>query len=310
MAKYHIGLDLGGTKLLGIVTDGAYQIRQRRKKLLPRIATIDDLIKVIVEFYHQLAADLPPEELISVGLALPSPVNPRRGLAKSLTAFGWKDVPIGMLLQEKLNHPVSLGNDVNLATLAEFRLGAGRDMSSLFTFYPGTGLGGGYIQNGELVYGYNYTAAEVGHMVVQIDGPVCGCGQRGCLEAIVSNYGFRRMFREALARGETSMLTSNNGFSSDQLVAAWNKGDAVVRDILSFQARALGIGIANVINITGVECIIIGGGLYHALQKDLLPIVIQQAAAHSLGDGLEGVEIRLNELSEEAPALGAILLAG
>ncbi len=309
MSEYNIGLDLGGTKLLGIVADSRYKILHRRKKLLPRISTIDDLLDVIVEFYNQLAAVLPAGKLVSVGLALPSPVDPHRGLAKSLTAFGWKDVPIGILLKEKLNHPVLLGNDVNLATLAEFRMGAGRGMSSLFTFYPGTGLGGGYIQNGVLVYGYNYTAAEVGHMVVQIDGPICGCGQRGCLEAIVSNYGFKRMFKEALARGETSVLTNSNGFNSEQLANAWHAGDAVVRDILSFQARALGIGIANVINITGVECIIIGGSLYHALQEDLLPIVIRQAADHSLGDGLEGVEIRLNELNEEAPALGAILLA-
>jgi glucokinase len=308
MPSYRIGLDLGGTKLLGIVTDPDHTVVKRRKQALANITAVTDMIDVIAELFEELSNGLDSREIDAVGLALPSPVDPERGLAKSLTAFGWKNVPVGELLMERLGRRVKLGNDVNLATLAEFRLGAGRGARSLYTFYPGTGLGGGYIHNGKLVLGTNHTAAEVGHMVVQIDGPRCNCGQTGCLEAIVSNAGFRRMVAQAVEEGRTTVLSSTDRYTSETIVSAWEAGDEVVREILSFQAKTLGIGIANVINITGVERIIIGGDVYRRLWDDLYPMVRSRAEAHAIGGGMEGVVICLNALGAEAPALGATLL--
>ncbi len=300
-----VGLDLGGTKLFGIVTIRGDIVKQK-KSFLQDIHSPEKLAGYIGEFYRKLVVDYP--EVDTVGLAVPSPVDIDKGIAKNMTAFRWENIAMGQKVEDNIGKPVRLENDVNAATLAEYKMGAGRGVKSLYTFYPGTGLGGGYISEGSLVRGYNYTASEVGHMVVQMDGFLCNCGQRGCLEAIVSNRGFKRMMDEHLKKGQKSSLTENDSYRSDDLVQAWQNDDKVVKDILSFQARALGLGVANVINVTGVERIIIGGNVYHKLEESLFPIVRETAVTHSIGGGMNGVEIRLNELGNEAPALGMTLV--
>ena len=242
-----------------------------------------------------------------MGIALPSPVDNKLGHAKHLTAFQEKELPVRDMLKERTGVDIKLGNDVIMATLAEYKFGAGHGVSSLFTFYPGTGLGGGYIYEGILVTGFNSTAAEVGHVIIDIDGPLCKCGRHGCLEAIVSYHGLKTMLSEKLSRGAASVI-DHTSFRAIDIFKAWRKGDPVISELLKYQARALGIGIANVINITGVERIILGGTIYHELQDDLLPIVEKNAVKHAIGDGMDGVDILLNELGDEAPALGASML--
>jgi glucokinase len=242
-----------------------------------------------------------------VGIALPSPVDNELGNAKHLTAFQEKELPVRDMLNERTGVDIKLGNDVNMATLAEYKFGAGRGVSSMFTFYPGTGLGGGYIYEGKLVTGFNFTAAEVGHMVIDIDGPLCKCGRHGCLEAIVSYHGLKTMLGEKFSTGAVSVI-DHSSFRASDIFKAWRKGDPVISELLEYQARALGIGIANVINITGVERIILGGTIYHELQNELLPIIEKNAVKHAIGNGMDDVDILLNELGDEAPALGASML--
>lgn len=301
MEKITIGLDLGGTKLLGVVINDQIEILDQEKILLPKPLNEPDLINLISNLYFRLKKSV-KTEISTVGIAVPGPVDIPSGVVQTLPAFGWGAVALGEKLKSQLKRSVRVENDVNMTTWAEFRLGAGKGAQSLFTFYPGTGLGGGYVQNDQLITGFNGTAGEVGHMVVDIDGPQCSCGQRGCLEAIVSNSGFRRMYKEYTGEEKS--------FRSDDLVQAWQKKDQTVREILTYQARALGIGIANVVNITGVERIVIGGNVYHKLEEELIPVVRQAAEQHTIGRGLHDVEIRLNDLGNEAAAVGVALRAG
>ena len=143
-------------------------------------------------------------------------------------------------MKERTDIEVKLGNDVNMATLAEYNFGAGKGVSSLFTFYPGTGLGGGYIYNEELITGYNSTAAEVGHMIVDIDGPICKCGCHGCLEAIVSYHGFKTMLEEKINSGSSCVIDPSS-FRAADIFDAWRKSDTVVSELLIYQARALSL---------------------------------------------------------------------
>lgn len=306
MDTLQLGLDLGGTKLLGIAATPDHQIRYQKKILLPDTVDLKIIVKLLAEMVtHLLEANgssLPE----AVGLSIPSPVDVDRGIAKHLVSFGLKNVPLVRLLESQIGCRVIMDNDVNLVTLAEYHLGAGRNAHSLYTFYPGTGLGGGYIQHGKLVRGFNYTAAEVGHMVILTEQN--GERRYRTLESIVSNRGFRSLYQEAIKSGRTSILAGKAVFRSGDLVAAWVTGDEVVRELLTFQAEIQGIGIANVINITGVERIILGGNVYHKLKDELLPIVESTARKYAIGNGMDGVEIRLNELGNEAPALGATLL--
>ena len=305
--SYRIGLDLGGTKVLGIVTDSDHKVVHRKKHRLSNRADISVVMDQISNVYTALVEQVDGEKIASVGIALPSPVDIKLGHAKHLTAFQEKELPVRDMLKERTGVDIKLGNDVNMATLAEYKLGAGKGVSSLFTFYPGTGLGGGYIYKGKLVTGFNSTAAEVGHVVIDIDGPLCKCGRHGCLEAIVSYHGLKTMLGEKLAAGAVCHIDPSS-FRATDIFKAWRKGDPVLSELLEYQARALGIGIANVINITGVERIILGGTIYHELQDDLLPIIEKNAVKYAIGNGMDGVDIFLNELGDEAPALGASML--
>lgn len=308
MSRYKIGIDLGGTKLLGILADQDYQILWKKKIKLPQRVVIEDIIELITGLFNEFSQKFEIEDLDVIGLAVPSPVDNESGVAHFLPAFGWKNIPFKQILIKKINIDFRVENDVNMATLAEYKLGAGRGVNSLYTLYPGTGIGGGYINKGELVRGLNGTAGEIGHMVVDINGALCKCGQRGCLETIVSNIGFKRLFKEAIISGTESSIENIDSFTSEILAAAYHAGDLVVQNVLNYQASVLGIAIANVINLTGIERIIIGGQVYHQLKNELLPIVEQSAAAHSIGGGMLNVEIRLNELGSIAPALGVTLL--
>lgn len=305
--KYRIGLDLGGTKLLGVVTDSELKVKHRKKHRLFDRADIFAVMDQIGNVYEELTNDIKPNEIISAGIALPSPVDNQIGEAKQLTAFKQNNFPVRRELRERTKVEFKLGNDVNMATLAEYNFGAGKGASSLFTFYPGTGLGGGYIYNGELITGYNSTAAEVGHIIVDIDGPLCKCGNHGCLEAIVSYHGFKTLLEDKINSGNSSAIDPNS-FRAADIFDAWRNKDTLVSELLTYQARALGIGIANVINITGVERIIIGGTIYHELESDLIPIVKENANKYSIANGMDNVEFFLNELGDEAPALGASML--
>ena len=305
--SHTIGLDLGGTKVLGIVANSDHKVVHRKKHRLSNRADISAVMDQIGNVYVELAGQMGNEEITSVGIALPSPVDNELGLAKHLTAFQEKEVPVRDMLKERTGVDIKLGNDVNMATLAEYKFGAGKGVSSLFTFYPGTGLGGGYIYKGKLVTGFNSTAAEVGHVVIDIDGPLCKCGRHGCLEAIVSYHGLKTILSEKLAAGATCVLDPS-GFRAADIFDAWRTGDPVITELLKYQARALGIGIANVINITGVERIILGGTIYHELKDDLLPIIEKNAVEYAIGNGMDDVDILLNELGDEAPALGASML--
>lgn len=304
MKTTRVGLDLGGTKLLGIVADRNGRIQHSEKINVPEIHDNKDLVDIMGDMIGRLHKDHYPER---IGISVPGPVG-RDGSVATLVNLGLRDLQLRVPLEEKFGLPVRVGNDVNCATLAEHRFGAGQGFSSLFTFYPGTGLGGGYIQDNKLVTGLNGTAGEVGHIVVDINGIKCNCGNRGCLETIVSNIGFRRMLSERGISDLKELYPAENISYGELTKKAWAEGQGDVCEVIKFQARILGIGIANIINLTGVECILIGGNLYRRIGKDLLPIVQQSAEEHSLGDGMKDVAVRLTSLGAEAPALGTTLL--
>jgi len=303
--QYKIGLDLGGTKLLGIIVDNGNNIFKKKKIKIRKNITIDELLDVIVNIFNTLSDGL---DINRLGLAVPSSVQFETGIASFLPAYGWRNVQFKKILENKLGIEVKVNNDVNMATLAEYKLGAGIGVKSLYTFYPGTGIGGGYISNGQLVRGYNGTAGEIGHMVVDINGTRCNCGQYGCLETIVSNTAFKRLLIESKANKLYLGKIDPDIAGSKDILEAWNAKDTVLQDLLKYQAKVLGIAIANIVNITGVERIIVGGHFYHILEDKLLYIVEESAIKHAIGDGMKSVDILLNKLGSEAPALGAALL--
>jgi glucokinase len=177
---------------------------------------------------------------------------------------GWFRVPLIDHLQEALALPVVLENDANAAALGEFRYGAGKGARSIVYLTVSTGIGGGIILEGKIWHGLKDAAGEIGHMTVCPDGPLCGCGNRGCLEAMASGTSIARRAREAVAAGRQTGLSEIPALTSADVVRLAQAGDVVAREVWDSAVTYLGIGVAAVITILAPERVVIGGGVTRA----------------------------------------------
>jgi len=308
------GIDLGGTKIAAIVSTEEGRVLAKDKVSTPS-GNFSVIAKAMVQSLSKACSSISisTNDLSAVGVGVPGSVD-EQGNVAVMPNLGLENIAATAELGMIIGKPVAVENDVNLATLAEYHLGSGRGLKSIYGIIPGTGVGGGYIIEGKIIKGKNNTAGEIGHMVVKIDGPRCGCGQRGCLEAFVSKLGLARELRAAASKGEKSILMEYSGdrfttMNSVNLKNAWDANDDLTHRLLTEQARILGIAVANVVNITGVHGFVIGGGVYEILGDDLLPIVRDTAEMHAIGGGMQETRLSLSELKGDATAIGAALLA-
>jgi len=213
--------------------------------------------------------------LDAVGIGCGGPLDRARGLILSPPNLpGWDEFPVVQIVEERLGVPALLDNDANAAALGEHRHGAGRGYRHLVYITQSTGIGGGVIVRGELVHGVCDGAGEVGHMTVLPDGPVCGCGGRGCLEALCSGTGIARRARERLAAGASSALSS---LSSEEVTAravaeAARAGDTLASEVWDEMIHYLAVGVGNLFNALAPEAIVIGGGVSEAGEQLFAPL--------------------------------------
>jgi glucokinase len=210
--------------------------------------------------------------------------------------------------------PISLGNDVNLGTLGEYWLGSAALADSAVGIFVGTGIGGGIIIDGKLVAGHRGAAAEIGHMLVRKDGPPCGCGSRGCLEALASRTAIERDLREALARGRASILTDLTAgdlsvIRSSVLRRALSEDDQLVKEVVTAAAQTLGDACLQIRHLLDPEVIVLGGGLVEACKFYILPIVQDAIASDPLPGICPGGKAVVSALGDDAVVLGAVALA-
>ena len=227
---------------------------------------------------------------------------------------GWKDVPVKTVVEKALKKPVFLDNDVNVGTLGEHVLGVGRGVRDLVGIFVGTGIGGGVIMDGRLHRGLNKTAGEIGHMIVEIGGPRCGCGNRGCLEAIASRSAISRDIAAAIGKGKKSKqikrrLSDPASIKSSDISRALKQGDRDVEKIVKRAAVALGIAAVNIIHILNPEMIVLGGGVVEAFGDHIVPPVRKTVKKKSLPLTGNLVQIVPAELGDDASVLGASVLA-
>lgn len=314
----YAGIDIGGTKIYAVVTDGAGKIHGRGRKKTKAAQGFDSVMERTARCLAEACDDakLASDKLVAVGVGAPSPILPDGTAVNAPNMPGWDHVPLVPALEKTLDLPVFAENDVNAGTLGEYALGAGQGAKTLAGFFMGTGLGGGLIYHGELLRGENRQAAELGHMIVQVDGRRCGCGHRGCLEAYASKTGMGRRFNYEIGlEGRESILTELcpdgfNNVKSSLLAKAWGAGDAVVCEALEEATRYLGIGIANLITALGPDRVVLGGGVFEALGKELVPRVRKAAAACTHPpSSFKDTKIVLAALGDDAVALGAMVYA-
>lgn len=314
---FSAGVDIGGTKISAVVVNSAGEIVGRAKKKTKAALGFAEVMNRTAECLAQAAeeAGTAVAELNVVGVGAPGPLLPD-GTVVNAPNMGWTRVPLSKSLRALFGCPVYSENDCNAGTFGEYKLGAGIGARTLVGLFMGTGLGGGIIIDGKIITGVNYMGAELGHITVQRGGRSCGCGKRGCLEAYASKTGMGFRFRHAiLAEKRPSILHELSGknldnVSSSVLKQAWLAHDPVAVETLTEAAEYLGEGIANFITLLAPDVVVVGGGVFQELGRQLMPIVKRAAKdACFPAASFRHTKILAAKLGDDAVALGALAYA-
>ncbi len=307
------GVDLGGTKIYSVLTneEGHVLGEDRRLTRAPEgpDAVIERLVASLRGALDQGGAAA--DDIVGVGISAPGPCDPKRGVVTDAPNLpGWQDVPLAQIVSEKLGVPALMENDGAAACYGEFRFGAGRGFRHIVLLTLGTGIGGGIIIDGRLYGGASGGASELGHIVVQEDGPICNCGNRGCLEALASGPAIAKEAVAALAAGRAPILArlAGEGPPAPELVLqAAQEGDAACREIIGRAGYHLGVALTGLLNCFNPEALILGGGLLGLGDLYLGPAV-RTARAGAFDQMVEDVTITQASLGRRAGALGAAAL--
>lgn len=292
-----IGVDLGGTKILAGAVEGDGTIASRAERPTP-VSSQDDLLAMLDEIVGELLEA--HSDAAALGFGIPSRIDQKRGRVVSSTNLPLADLDFRDRMHERFGVPVGIDNDANAAAIAEWKLGAGRGARDLVMLTLGTGIGGGLILDGRPYRGAIGAAGEVGHMVIEHDGPPCfgDCTGRGHLEALASGTAADVRARELIGPGATS----------HDLVARGGEGDEASREALADIGRKLGSGIGSLINIFDPELVIVGGGFAAAGELIMGP-AREVAAREAVSPSGELARIVPAELGEEAGLVGGGFIA-
>ncbi len=311
-----VGVDLGGTKILSAVVGPDHQILGRAKRSTPAREGGPAILGAIVESIdHALAeAGLGRDDIAGIGIGSPGPLDPKTGVISFSANLNVKDWPLGPELSLAMGKPTLLQNDVRVGGYGEFRLGAGRGYKNVLAAFVGTGIGGCLIIDGAVQGGATGNAGEIGHVVVKANGPTCGCGRKGCLEALASKSAIARRVHKAAKRGEESVLASkvdkkSGKLKSGDLAEAVAAADPVALREVERAARFLGLGLGGLVNLLGPEIVVVGGGVTEALGPSFLELVRVAARTQILVDPAESIKIEPAALGDDAGILGAGLMA-
>lgn len=315
MASYG-GVDLGGTKIQTVVVDGEHNVLGSARHPTPTSggppAVADEIEAALREASD--AAGLAPSALAGIGVGSPGTIE-GASVSGARNLPGWDGAfPLGEALQRALGAPVKLGNDVQVATGAEHRLGAGREFSSLLGVFWGTGVGGGLILDGRPWMGRG-GAGEIGHMVVKLGGARCTCGRRGCVEAYAGRAAMEGHAKKMVDRGRKTdlfKLMKEHGrtrLTSGVWADALEHQDKLATELIDRAVGALGAGIASAVNLLDVEAVIIGGGLGVRFGQDYVERIVAAMQPHLFLD-YRPPRVALAELGDLGGALGAALLIG
>jgi glucokinase len=311
------GIDLGGTKIQAVVVGASNGVRGQARVPTPKDGGPDGVLQAMASTLRTAAeqAGVETAALDGVGVGSPGDVDSDAGTVTN--AFNvvpdWnRTVDVADLLRKELGTPVAVGNDVRVATAAEFRLGAGKPYRSLLGVFWGTGVGGGVILNGKAWRGRG-AAGEIGHMVVRRNGARCTCGRDGCMEAYAGRRAMELEARHRHKSGEKTQLfkimekKGRVALTSGVWADALDDGDKLAHDLIERAVQALGAGIASAVNLLDVEAVVIGGGLGSRLGDPYVERITTAMHPHLFVDSRPPA-VHLAALGDLGGAMGAALL--
>ena len=316
MADFHIGFDLGGTKMLaGVVGPGHQVLSKTKRKSQSHVgaeAVYEDIVATLREAMEQ--AGKTPKDIGAVGMAVPGILNRKKGSVVRAPNLGFHDFPLSDKLKAEFGFPIVLENDVNAGVWGEFVAGAAQGHRHVLGVFPGTGIGGGLILNGELYGGFGGNAGEIGHMILQLEGPLCGCGNRGCVEALASRTAMGKEAAGLIANGTLTGSFAENGadlkaISSKFFAQGLKEANPHIIAIIDRAADLLGTHIGGCLNLLNPELVLLGGGLVEKLGDYYIQRVEKAMRASAWEFVADDATVKAATLGDNAGILGAADLA-
>lgn len=309
---YAIGIDVGGTRIAAGLVERKGRIVREAKLLTPKTAGPFGIVDAIVGMVEEITSGVHPAEIAGVGIGLPAQVDFTRQSVEYSTNLPLGGVDVRGLVMSRLKYPVTIDNDGHTAALGEARFGVAKGVKDFVMVTLGTGVGGGVFIGGHPMRGSRGFGGEVGHIVIDVDGPPCPCGGRGHLESYAARPAIVRDAQRAAATYQGSSITRLAGgdeaaITAEIVIAGANSGDEAAVEIMAHVGDMLGEALVGIVNILNPQAIVIGGGI-----GESCPLVAQRATARVAAEALAGrrdVKVLLAELGNDAGVAGAAALA-
>ncbi len=313
--KYYVGIDLGGTNIsVGVVNENYEIISKASTKTncpRPAVEIAADMAKMSLEAIKK--AELTVDDIEWVGIGTPGIANSESGIIEYSNNLGFENVPMSEYIRKYINKPIFIENDANAAAYGEFVAGAAKGTTHAVCITLGTGVGGGIIIDKKIYTGFNFAGAEIGHTVLEVDGPPCTCGRKGCFEVFSSATGLIRMTNEAMDKNKDSLmwkLYSEKGskVSARTSFDAMRMGDKVATEVVNKYIKYLASGITNIINTFQPDILCIGGGVCN--EGDYLLTPIKELVQNEVytRNSSKNTEIVIAKLGNDAGIIGAAFL--
>jgi len=310
MEQFLIGVDMGGTNVrMGIITPDGNVVRKDHYPIDASKRALELIETLILKLKDLIQKELKdPKQLIGIGVGIAGLINMKKGIiSESPNIRDLKDFRLRDFLEKEIPYPIALENDANAFTLGEGWMGAAKGCKHYCGITLGTGVGGGMVVEGRILHGTEGMAGEVGHMVIDPEGPLCSCGGRGCLEVYASGTAVRRMALEAVAK-ENGLFKLSQGdlknLNSENVFEAAKSGEIAAKKIFHEMGVYLGLGLVNLIHLFNPEKIVIGGKVSEAWEY-FFPSAIRTVQERSMKGPRETVEIVKARCGDDAGMLGA-----
>ena len=312
--KYNICLDVGGTKVLGVIFNEKreiiYRLKKRSKTGEANTKSVEEVIVGIVEEMIK-ESGIKRSELKAIASCAPGVIDSNTGIVLFAPNLPMRNYNMRAVMEEKFGVPFFVGNDVNLGVLGEYKYGVGQGYRNIVGLFVGTGMGGGLILDGKMFTGNLFKGAELGHVILDPEGPLCNCGQRGCLEAFSSKTGMSNYIREQLARGRESLMEeaiTGGVFRSKKLKKALEAGDQVAVEAVDRACHYLAVASGNLINTFSPDLVVYGGGVIEACGDLFLGKILGELDRYCWPTIRDSVDVKIAGLGDDSVLYGDLAM--